>query len=281
MTTTTRATIALLAFAGAAAISTSVHAATTTASEGDVLLGIRSTAAGYTTNSYLIDLGSVSNFVNYTSAQQFQLTLSDITTAVGSFSSTTFWGAAAESGVLSSVIAGVPTATVFATSNSATSPWLSGNTTTNNGACTSVKNTTIGSGASGFTGQTATATLSNATLEPNSASKSWQNGVNLNNLGVSWGYLAPAAEASFADGAGSATSRLNFYEIFRNGALMPDGSTAVTGVTPGVLLGTFDINSSALVTYTPATPAPEPSTFALLGLGAGLFGVIRRRSAKV
>ena len=299
MTTTTRVALFLLAFAAAATLSTSAHASgVTTAAEGDVLMGIRNSASGYT-SSYVIDLGSISNFLKYTTPKTFQLTLADITFAVGSDflpvsdgglggSSTTFWGAAADSGVLSSVVSGVPVDTVFATANIAVAPyacpWTSGNTTSNNGGCSSIKNATVGGNS--FLGQNQ-ATLSNATIQQNSLSNSWANGINKNSGNISWGYFsykygasstASGAEAPFTDGVGSTTSRLYLYEIFKGGAVMPNGSTAVTGVTPGLLIGYFDMNASALVTF---TPVPEPSSFALLGMGAGLFGLVRRRSVKV
>jgi hypothetical protein len=74
-------------------------------------------------------------------------------------------------------------------------------------------------------------------------------------------------EGNFVSGTGSLDASLNLFKI-----------NPVNG-SASALQGTFSINNAGVVTYT-ATPVPEPSTVAFVGVAAAVIAIIVRRRGK-
>jgi hypothetical protein len=93
----------------------------------------------------------------------------------------------------------------------------------------------------------------------------------------SWTSFASFGTGSFATGhqveqvdGDSALGSLNLYEVQDNGATS----------TPATDVGSFTLNSSGQLTFTPAS-VPEPSTWASIISGALFLAFFRRRGARV
>jgi hypothetical protein len=252
----------MLAFAGLALIVSSAKAATLTYNDGDLFIGFNNGGS----QDYLIDVGQASQF---TTSSQFTLSLGGTGTDLSSIfggswfgSSTVQWGAAG-----ATTFGNGPAAanTVWATRTS-TTPWANSfDQSTPTGALA-----TIGGN---FNGSGSTANSNFALLEATSNGASWAsfesvanggtgNAANSSTSGSLSGYFQPGI-------MGLTNQKLYLTEL-------TEGST-----NPGQAIGFFQIASNGQVSFTGASAAPEPSSYALMVLGgAVLFFAIKfgRRS---
>lgn len=239
---------AMLALAGLALIASSAKAATLAYNDGDLFIGFNNGG----TQDYLIDVGQASQF---TASSQFTLNLgatgADLNSTFGGSwfgSSTVQWGAAGATTFGDGPAAGD---TVWATSTS-TTPWSdSFDQSTPTGALA-----TIGGN---FNGGTSTTNSNFALVEATSNGASWAsfesvanggtgNAANSSTSGSLSGYFQPGI-------VGTTSQKLYLTQL-------TEGDTSA-----GQPLGYFQINSSGTVTFTGASAAPEPSTYALMILG--------------
>lgn len=259
---------------------------------GDLLLGLEKPG---TTNQYVVDLGPASYFITLSESPG---TITDITTsdysgaglgniaadlanATSGFGSTWYANSATQGQNVQWGIFG-------ATSN------ISGGTTGSGGTFSLPKNTlfeTIAETVPG-SGSTAPAEASssgqgtvNSLFKSFAGSGGFKNSTETANSqyatfgpGITWTSEDPSADAfqigngiEQPQGAGitaigPTNSELDLYE------LIPTGDTGSTG--SGTELGSFTLDSSGNLDFTAAVP--EPSTWAILGLGTGILAFARR-----
>ena len=222
---------------------------TITLSTNDLILGVRKAGASY---SYLVDLGPLATFKTASSsfANSYTFSTTGIAADMASIFSDANW--ATNSAIQFSIFAyktSNPTNTkgVYVTNSSAT-PFA-----------TDVTTTLVGNGMSNvfnaFQGSTSTANNPVGYKQDVTVSNSYASympgGSASNNLCYgNWGT---------AEGAINAPLYLNF---------LPNSGSSST------LAGTVSIDSTGAVNY---TVVPEPSTYAMLGIGAiGMLGMLRR-----
>ncbi len=254
--------LAALAFAGLAAFAQSANAqSTVTTTAGDLILGVYQTntaAHGYG-NSYEVDLGSLTNFSstvsNYSLAGSVSIT--DLNAIFGADLSQTSWFVVGTqgSGALSLNTPGATTPyhnALLITDVAASAP-----TTVNAEANTlATPASQIGGLQGGMSGLQSTSNSAYAelfaTATPANAPQ----------------YSLPSnitTQDAFA-------STSNFY------LLNPYSNSSRDGSKPGTvtLLGDFQFVGGTNFTYNPAA-VPEPSTYALMGLGALMLVMMARR----
>ncbi len=238
--------IALLA---AASLATGAFAAPDlTYNAGDVLLGFRATDPDVT-KAYIVNLGHYTNVANYTPSWEGINLSSDLTTVFGTnWSSTTTWGMVAiaqdKKSWASSVLAGEA-----ATITPRTTSFL-GTPAANLGA--------IGSQFGSLTfdaGSAATPGLLTEGVWGESADISWVSYVFNNNF----------ANGSFES---ESSSNLDFYIAY--GSTYGSAGNVLRSTT--VKANTFTLNNGTIQSV------PEPSTYALFGIGALLLIVAYRRA---
>ncbi len=272
-------TSALLALAGAVALVPSTSMAALSYSDGDLLLGIRALGGQGSTSDYLVNLGSISQYLTANTNDTILTLDTEISnTTVASDLSTLFgsnWASRSDlvfsiTGTKFSAGLTLPNRTMFAsrasTPGAHTSlPWDQGSVNTYNpvvgrlqaegirfGQGTDINGTQNPQTESGAF------SLIQATAGSNSHASYQPGGTATNAPGnIAYGYFADPL------GVENAINSANDLYVMRP-------STA-----PEVI-GQFTIAPNATVTFTP-DGVPEPSTFTAIAGGVALLGVLRRR----
>jgi hypothetical protein len=253
-------TTALVALAGLTLLSQSVQAQLTYSAD-DLFIGFQKAGS---LNSYVINIGQASLY-NLPGAS---FTLSsgsigaDLTAVFGSGWATDaslYWGVAGTPG--SSIAGGDQANTLYA--SKAESLYGTQETPYNRAINQNIPRAEIVNFTSSYAGA-ANATNPKGMIQSTSIANDWQEFNN--SSGTSFGYF-DGLEGNFAAGVGGTA-----LDLFR----MQSGSTAL-----GTYRGTFTINGSGLISFSGAPPSavPEPSTYAMLALGALLMTVVIRRKA--
>jgi len=233
-----------------------VNAATTSYQDGDLLLGIRNSAASV---DYLVDLGQASNF-------DFSKSITFAVTGIGT-DLTSQWGSGWHN--LSTI-----TYSVFGTLSNNNDTGEQFMVYTTNPNATSFNSQNHQGTISGFISNVGG--LYDGQLSTGNDSVGiWQT-----TGGTSAVYANYQPGGSLASGKSFATWTSN--EATVNSALNFDVlSEGWTGSGTGVAQpGTFSLDSAGDLNYT-VQSVPEPSTYAMVGLGAlGMLGMLRRRSVK-
>ncbi|XHR29300.1 MAG: PEP-CTERM sorting domain-containing protein [Chthoniobacteraceae bacterium] len=249
----------ILLTAVAALVSIASANATNTWTSGDVLFGISNSADGNDTYIYNVDLGSISDLLSLSAtggSKTWQLSTSDMNSILGSGwadSDSVSWGVA-------STYNGTSNKSIWATAATDANV-VNLSTISLNTAFTQLSNTI----STYVNGTALTTTDSNivsaAEVVQASSSTTWS----AENSGASSFKKLTLAVAALDD---STSSSLGLYSY---------DSTATAGST-ATLLGTFTLSDSGTLTY---EAVPEPSTYAMLGIGglAMLRMFRRRRSA--
>jgi len=267
-------TSAALALALAAVLGTSAHAQTY--NTGDVLLGFEQSGSA---NDYEVDLGAFTQFADATSPVTLQLSVTDLNTAFGSSWSSNSQTDLVQWGVIGSgQLHGNTTVngtalnadTLFYTVGEVTPGTQSTaptehSTTVQGTVVSQIVNATTGSG--GFTSGTLTGngTLQ-AIIQSASATDSYAYEISSkSNFEIGSSIQQPGS----GTGQGPTDSVLDLYQL-----------NPVNGGT-ATYLGDFSLNSGGVLTFDPAA-VPEPSTYALMGIGAMfLIWRLRRKAASV
>ena len=211
--------------------------------DGDLLLGFRMTTGS--SSEYVVDLGNVYAY-DFTTSFTFTNTGANVKTDLSGItgfntSSANFKWA------------------VLGTDNGLADNWATDTSSTT--PLKSINNQAVRSGAIanvGFNALDSTTTNPMGTVQANNNDFAWTNVVSQTG-GNFAGYLAE----------GTASSALDFYYL-------PNHSSA-----NGTKLGTISYDTVTGDLNFTAQAVPEPSTYAMLGLGAaGLVGVLRRRALK-
>ncbi len=276
-------TVALLALAGAALVPPSAKAATVTTvyTQGDLLLGFHQSG---TTNDLLVDIGPASNYINATSAFTISFGVipgtstsvtnlsADLAAVFGSsWASNTQtnlvqWGIAGDTDHFTDgATFGLPKNTLFLTQAEATpgvqstplQRFKTGTAGTLDGTLNS-----LATGSFGFSNSTSTVNSTVATIQPIAQSNSW---VSFNPGSNAFGTGYNIEQLPAGTNIGPTNSVLDLYQLQPN---------TVNGGN-GTYLGNFTLDSGGKLTF---TPTPEPSTFAMIGLGV-LFLATRRTRA--
>jgi hypothetical protein len=281
-------TVAALAFA--ALFGTSAHAD----SSDDLVVSFQVAGGSDKDNNYEVDLGSISQFLNPTqTTQNFTLSQTDLNSYFGSTWATDVTAPAAPPNPATFAVqwgligANTGTSTLSYTNTNGTSKvpkgtlFLSSNT-----FATAPTERTFGQEATtlsdiGFLygdtngGPAATGSPAGPSIITSTGNDSdgFANEVNNSNfnLGGSVGLLDNTPDDTFL---AADTATLDLYEV------TPTVTSPVTLEKPTTLLGSFVLSAAGVLTFTVA-PAPEPSTYLMMGIG-GLVVVWRlRRSASV
>jgi hypothetical protein len=269
-------TSAAMALALAIVLGTSAHAQTY--NTGDVLLGFEQSGSA---NDYEVDLGAFTQFADATSPVTLQLSVTDLNTAFGSTWSSNStsvsdpdlvqWGAIG-SGALHGVTTVGSTSlaadTLFYTVGEVTpgtqsTPPTEHSSTSQGTTVTQLVNATTGSG--GFTSGTLTGngTLQ-AIIQSATATNSYAYEINSKSDFEIGSDIQQPTSGSFT---GPTDSVLDLYQL-----------NPVNGGTASYL-GDFSLSSGGTLTFDPAA-VPEPSTYALMGVGAMfLIWNLRRKKA--
>lgn len=238
---------------------------------GDFLLGFRQVGS---TNSVLLDIGPITDF---TIAQSWSLG------NLGSVLASTFGsGWATDANVFFSLAAttrpGDSTRTNYVTSpgylSSAFSVTVWNRLTSTNSLTLQNKIIAMGNQYNDATLQAQQTPGNRAEVEPNSLANAYANyhPGGTNDAGhasgnISYGFFNPTVEGNF--GEGTAGVHLDLIQL-------------VPGSGPGVDLGYFTLSADGSTLF--FTPVPEPSTYAMMGLGMiGLTGLVilkRRRQVR-
>ena len=276
----TNGTSAMLALACAALFASTNANATLAYNDGDLILGFRATGGTGASTDYLVNLGSDSSFL--TGSSQLTLNVGNISTDLISIfgagwktRSDLFWSV---SGVQKFAGNTLPNNSMFAT-NAETSIGALG--TQNSAAWNRASSFSSGApalkiqsmsnkfafgttGAVSGTDQIESTNSAFALIQPTSQSNSFASFMPSLASASSYGYFVgstPGIEGNF--GAGTAGTVLDLYSL-------------TPGAGASSFIGNFSINDSAQVTYTP-TGVPEPTSIAILGAGAAMLGMVRRR----
>jgi len=255
-----RSFLALAGVAGMAFLAQSGQASTLTYTSGDLLVGFTDSSDS---NDYVIDLGSASTFINATGTLSLGNIGADLTAVFGSGWATdgsVNWSLAGTT--YNTGGAGLGTYVNFlsqaeSTPGTAKTPWAGLATGGRNNLASKIAAASGVSAGSGYGGQIGNATNPAGLIQSATALNSWT-----------------------TDMANGFTSGHTITGNFANGAAgtvldVDQMSTSTNGT--GTDLGTLTIDSSGNLTFTSANAAPEPSTYALLGLSGLLVLAFRSR----
>ena len=271
-----RIKIALIASVGMTSLAISAYAQTVSASDGDILMGFRTTGAPGNTLDLEVDLGSYTNFdlmngATFTLTQLSPLDLSGTYGASWHTRSDLDWSIATSS---ANPVAGLPDNTFFETSVN------TGGTSTVFKRQTSTFQFSIAQNIDGFVsglnGSSSTANSSSAALVTDSGNSY---NTNISNAG---GFTKPWNANN--------TSLMTFGNVENNTNIPAGGFVAsdfyelqptASGTANALLLGQFRLFDTGTLTFTAATAVPEPSTASALLVGLAVIGyAIRRRAGK-
>jgi hypothetical protein len=253
--------LGILGAACMALIASRAMAATVSYTDGDLFLGFRSTDG---TQSYLVDIGQPSQFVNAPPGSTIHITLAssiDLSNVFGADWFTRIDPNTGRNAVLWAVVGGRLVAgggdsmnTLYSTNPNATA-WNRGS----NSAQSGITSLTDSLGTT-YDGNQSTANSPGGIIQMNSSANTWatfQPGGN-NSGGISFQFWNPTNE-------GTPNQTLFFNRI-------------VPGSGPGQLLGSFNISTDGSLTF---SAVPEPSTIASSVAGAALLVAVmmwRRKS---
>ncbi len=256
----TKITAAAIALAFAGVFGTSAHAQNLTYNTGDLLIGFEQSGSA---NNYVVDLGAANQFIDATGPLTFSLSTADLTSAFGSSwasnSQTNLvqWGVIGGTSRTTSLTLGGDTLaknTLFYTQGELTPGTPSDAPLALNNAGQNVINGKITSFTTDFKGETpstGSTGLLQATIESKATSNSYGDETNNQSVfGIGFSIEQPAS-GSFT---GPTNSVLDLYQL----------NATSSGTAPGTLLGGFSLGSNGVLTF---NAAPEPSTYALMGLG--------------
>lgn len=243
----------LLALAGISIIAPAAHAVTAT--DGDLLLGVRASSGTGSAKNYVVNLGPSSQFTG-TSTITFNLgdVGGDLSSTFGPLwnsRSDVFWGVAGTSG------GGTPT--VFATRKQLTvgtqsTPWLRESNTSNSFADSKLQSMMNGFRAGDATGLAATNAVSQQGTDANSWGSFQPGGLPFSsNQGISFARWNPSIEGNFANG--TAGSVLDLYSL-------APGSVG----TAGDYLGRLVMSDAGQVTFVPVAVIGGGSVMAFSSL---------------
>jgi hypothetical protein len=276
-----RITAAVMALVLAAVFGTSAQAQSVTYTEGDLLIGFDQTGAA---NNYVVDLGQISQFINATGPLTFNLSTSDLTNTFGSSwasnSQTNLvqWGVIGAGDRTSNITSGSDTIqknTLFYAVGELTPGTQSTPPTEGTNSAQNIINGNItanfANGSGGFNGTTPTAgsTLSlQAINQVSGAVNSWSYEISTKtDFGIGSNIQQPLSGSA----TGPTNSVLDLY------TLTPTNASVTQ---PTTYLGDLSLGSSGVLTFTNAGAVPEPSSYALVGLGV-LFLLWRLRQKAV
>ena len=263
-------TTSVLALASGALLGTSAHAANLAYTPGDLFLSFR---ADGVSQDYIVDIGAASLYRDATVGSSFTVSGlgnigTDLTTLFGANwhnRSDLYWSVIGTPGTTSAVN-GDAIKTLYASREESvfgeqSDPWMGGSTFGQGTPSNKITAMGLAYGS--------TAGVANLSSE-NSSVAYIQNTSDANSYafftasGASFSYFNPTIEGTFTNGA--ASSALDLYRI-------PVGS----GV-PGHFEGSFQIDNRANVKFNSEIAAvPEPSTYCMTFLGAGLLAFMNRR----
>lgn len=253
----------LLALAGLTIASQSATAALTY-TPGDILLGFRTP-----TKDYVIDLGNYSNFTTLQQNVTVTNLNADLTTLLGTnwaTNTTLSWGAV---GYYTNSNASLTFASkgesVLGTAEVGWDQASRTTTIANNTAISTFSLNAYSNLASN------TANLTGIISTPDSATAAyWSNfvtGSYTGDNGISFGVFNPTIEANASGGTAITNTALDLFKMSVN-----------SGGGAGAYQGTFTVAGNGDLVF---NAVPEPSTYAMLGVGAIAFlGMMRRRSVK-
>ncbi|HUL51174.1 MAG TPA: PEP-CTERM sorting domain-containing protein [Candidatus Nitrosotalea sp.] len=248
----------LLGATGAAALATGLNAGPFVYNPQDLLVGFQS-ASG--TSEFVADIGQASDFISGAAAG----TTWDFSSQLGSaFSGLDGLSLSVSGDVRTSGSPTGPLNTLFVTQartdiNTPTTPWTQksslnqGNTGAN---IDTIANNTVAFSSANSAGPNNTAT---AVVMPKGTAYNAGMGDSGDYNGSFQGVVEGTTQTGFA--AGSTPLRLDLYEM-----------KPVNG-SPATFLGTLDFNPNGTMSF---TAVPEPSTWALLGIGGLMFVATRR-----
>lgn len=274
-------TLLLTAVAGATLSAPDTRAALAY-NDGDIFLGFRATSGAGSSTGYLVNLGSIANFLNATGPVSLSLggIDSDLDTIFGTNWSSRpemLWGI---SGVQFSAGNGLTNRTLIATQSQAfpltlgtpnSTAWNRATLSTQGAPALKIQSlaTKFALGSTGSVDgvdQIESEFSAVALVQPNSQANSFRSfmpgGVN-SNASSAFFYFSDADGIEGNFGAGASATALDLY-------VMQAGSG------PGTYEGTFTIGSNAEITFIPQG-VPEPSGIMMLSAGATVLGLIRRR----
>jgi hypothetical protein len=257
--------LAALALASLAALAQTANAQNVSTSTGDLILGVYQTnnaATGYG-KTYEVDLGSLQNFnSNSTIDLGSRVSITDLNTIFGGSLSSTSWVVVGSSNT-SQFTLNTPSATVFNNAVLITDTNIPG-TYSHSGLSGSGVAPTIGGDITTLGQSTQTANSVYASI----LSENAPNGLTAsNNFSIASSGTAVSANIAFANTG-------NFYLL--------DPASNLANATRGqtYALGDFQFVGGTDFTFNPQAiqAVPEPSTYALLGLGALVLVLARRRT---
>ena len=278
-------TSAALALALTATFAISAHAQDANFNEGDLIIGFQQTGAS---NNYEVDLGSASKFIDPSqTVQSFDLSTDDLSgdfTDWNSDSQTNLvhWGVIGASDKTSDLSLNssltLPANTLFYTKDEVTpgtlsTPPVEGSSSAQKNINTNVANfdNLFDGGASGATTTSGSTTPLAAVNVGTGTSASFSYEISSKTyFGIGSSILQ---NPSSTTGNGPVDSVLDLYELTPTNADSPLATT---------LLGEFSLDSDGVLTFDEFIAAPEPSTYALFGLGAMfLVWSLRRKSNSI
>jgi len=248
---------------------------------GDLLIGFEEQGNGASSNVYEVDLGSASQFLSPSApTQTFDLSTGDLSNYFGSsWASSTLlqYGVIGGTQTTGNLVLGSNTLaanTLFTSWNTfalAPTEKTSNTQKTSQNDINALYND-FGNTANPTTGSTVSlpAVITDATDPDGFAAE------NKTNANFNFGAGFSTSDLDYnSDGSTAAVpaATLDLYEV--------TPTNASTGAKPTDLLGTFSLGSNGNLTFT-AAAAPEPSSWALIGIGAlALFWNLRRRNQAV
>jgi len=284
----TRISSAALALAITAILGTSAHAAPPTYNPGDVIIGFQQTNSS---NDYEVDLGSASRFLGATSNLTFNLSVTDLNStftsnwASNSATNLVQWGVigASNKAVSGDLVLGswtLPANTLFYTKGELTPGTLTTAPAEKSSSLQGNINNNIaifdGQFAAPTSAQTAGSTASLQAIDLAAGSSgSFDKENATSNFGIASGNAGSILQNSLSAFDGPTNSVLDLYELTPTNADV---------TKPTTLLGEFSLSSGGVLTFDAANVAavPEPSTYALMGVGALLLvWRLRRKTASI